>query len=941
MYELMNATKNMYDVLIPVQYACLVVMCVEGWIVFRKSTSRVHMCLFFNIVVNFVNSAGYLFELKAHSSEGYLTALKLSYIGRVWVAFSLFLFITELCRIKIPMPVKIGLALFHIGSYIAVLTIRKNDLFYKDIDFIYIDGYIRMNRSSGIVHKLQSISIIAYILFILTVLLITMHRETNKRTKKCLITVTIAMIVEAIFTIIQVFVPTPITYIYDLTMPGFVIGTVIMLIAIFRFDLLGAEQLAKDYMIDRLSESIIAVDNRSKVRYFNDHAKELYPGLKLSSDTVPKEITDALEVCGTITKNDRIYKPEQTELMHGGERVGTLYSLVDETEHFRYMEVLEEQKMLADSANKAKSAFLANMSHDIRTPINAVLGMNEMILRECEDGQILDYSGKIRSAGNTLLGLINDILDFSKIEAGKLDIIPVDYDLMSMLNDLVNMIQPRADAKGLKFTTEIDENTPSLLHGDEIRLKQIITNILTNAVKYTEKGAVTFTVRSEKHGENGVILNIAVSDTGIGIKQEDIPRLFSEFDRIEEERNRAIEGTGLGMSITRRLLALMNSKLEVQSEYGRGSVFSFAVEQGVVKWDPVGSLDEALRRTLDSRRKYHEKFTAPDAQILVVDDTPMNLEVFVSLLKRTLIRIDTADGCDKCIELAVKKKYDVIFLDHMMPGKDGLETLKELKALNDSPNADTPVICLTANAVSGSRDKYINAGFDDYLSKPIDPDRIEELLISWLPKDKVKTAAADDTPDGPEVKIPEFVREISEIDADEGIRHCGGTETYMLSITTYAGTVSAAADEAENLLKSGDIHGATVKIHALKSTSRVIGAMELGALAEELEAAGNANDTEKLNARADELFTRCRALGEQLSPLLKNDDLQMISDDELNEAYTLIREFLSVDDLESVMQIIGGLDGYSFPDSEKQRCEALKKAAREFDYDAMKNIMGD
>ena len=603
-------------------------------------------------------------------------------------------------------------------------------------------------------------------------------------------------------------------------------------------------------------------------------------------------------------------------------------------------EDLEDMTRRANAASEAKSAFLANMSHDIRTPINAVLGMNEMVLRECSDENILTYSENIRTAGNTLLGLINDILDFSKIEAGKLDIIPVDYDLSSVLNDLVNMVQTRAEAKGLKLVPVIDESTPKLLRGDEIRIKQIVTNILTNAVKYTEKGSVTFAVNYEKTGENTILLKVSVTDTGIGIKQEDIPKLFSKFDRIEEKRNRNVEGTGLGMSITQRLLSMMNSSLEVKSEYGKGSEFSFAISQPVVKWEPVGDYSEAFRRSAANRKKYKESFTAPDAEILVVDDTPMNLEVFRALLKKTLVRIDTAESGAQCIALSAKKKYDVIFLDHMMPDKDGIETLKEMRELTDSPNADTPVICLTANAISGARETYLNAGFTDYLSKPVEPERLEETLAGYIPEHKLKAAGEGvSEAQAADSAIPDYVRSSAEIDTAQGIKHCGNEESYLQALTTYAGSVNALAEETEGYLLSGDIRNFTVKVHALKSTSRVIGAMKLGDLAEKLEAAGHTNNTAFIADRTDELLERCRALGELLSPLTESGSLPLISAEQLDEAYTLIREFLSVADYESAIQIISELGDYSFPENEKTRCEALIKAAGQFDYDKMNEIM--
>ncbi|MBO4416017.1 MAG: response regulator [Lachnospiraceae bacterium] len=391
------------------------------------------------------------------------------------------------------------------------------------------------------------------------------------------------------------------------------------------------------------------------------------------------------------------------------------------------------------AASEAKSSFLSNMSHEIRTPINAILGMNEMVLRECSDENIIGYSQNIRIAGNTLLGLINDILDFSKIEAGKIEIIPADYDMAVVLNDLVNMIRPRAEAKGLVFVADFDGEIPRYLFGDEIRLKQIITNILTNAVKYTNEGRVAFDVHYQKieNEPDSILLKVAVRDTGIGIKKEDIARLFDKFERVDENRNRSIEGTGLGLSITQSLLTMMGSTLKVESVYGKGSVFSFELKQTVRDWKPIGDYNETVRKTLNDQKKYEASFTAPDAKVIIIDDTSMNLLVFKSLLKKTQIQIDTAQSGDEGLYLCDREKYDIIFLDHMMPRKDGIETLRELKAKKDGPNYNTPVICLTANAIYGAREHYLETGFNDYLTKPIDPSMLEDMIHRYLPEEKV------------------------------------------------------------------------------------------------------------------------------------------------------------------------------------------------------------
>ncbi len=419
----------------------------------------------------------------------------------------------------------------------------------------------------------------------------------------------------------------------------------------------------------------------------------------------------------------------------------------------------------ANQANQAKSYFLSTMSHDIRTPMNAIIGMNEMILRNSRDDEILVYSESIRAAGNTLLGIINDILDFSKIEAGKMEIIEVDYNFVSLLNDLVNMVQRKADEKGLSFELDVDKNIPRVMHGDEIRIKQVITNILSNAVKYTKEGSVVFSVYSSKCEDNPdhVMLHVSVKDTGIGIKKEDLDKLFVAFERIEEKKNRNIEGTGLGMAIAQSFLNMMGSKLQVESEYGKGSEFSFDLKQEVVKWEPLGEFDAAFKRFISERELYRVKFTAPNARILVVDDTEVNLKVFVNLLSKTKMQIETADSGDACIALFKRNPYDMIFLDHMMPDKDGIETIKEMKECSGTPNQKTPVICLTANAVSGMREMYINAGFDDYLTKPIDTARLENMLINYLPPDLVHPAGDEEEE---EKSPPAVMHSILVVDSD-------------------------------------------------------------------------------------------------------------------------------------------------------------------------------
>ena len=606
-------------------------------------------------------------------------------------------------------------------------------------------------------------------------------------------------------------------------------------------------------------------------------------------------------------------------------------------------ENLKNAAEAAEAANKSKSQFLSNMSHEIRTPINAILGMNEMILRESNDENILEYAENIRSAGNSLLGIVNDILDFSKIEAGKMDIIPVEYALSSLLNDLVNMVQKRAEDKNLEFHIEIDENLPCDLFGDEIRIKQIITNILTNAVKYTEKGGVTLKIFYKKVSDEEILLCVSVKDTGIGIKKEDIKKLFSAFERIEEKRNRTIEGTGLGMNITQKLLQMMNSSLKVESIYGEGSEFSFEIMQKVVNPQPIGNFAENYRHSLSQHKKYKEKFTASDAKILVVDDTVMNLTVVKGLLKPTKIKIETAESGFECLKLVEIKKFDIIFLDHRMPGIDGIETLKRMKKLEKNLNKNTPIISLTANAVSGARKIYLDAGFQDYLTKPIDSAKLEDLIINYLPKEKVIFKEKSEETLENEEKIPAWLEKISGINVKDGIAHCGGISAYLDALTVFAQSIISGAKEIAEFYRQKDIKNYTVKVHALKSSARVIGANELSEKAKRLEDAGNAGYVDEIKKFTDGLLELYISFAEKLSPLIKidekNENKPPIDENSLAEAYETMKEVAQTFDYDSMQFVIQSLEEYKLPPDDEKNFEEIKIAASKPDWEKILKLL--
>ncbi|MCR4738957.1 MAG: response regulator [Lachnospiraceae bacterium] len=406
-------------------------------------------------------------------------------------------------------------------------------------------------------------------------------------------------------------------------------------------------------------------------------------------------------------------------------------------------EALRRDKEVAERVSIAKTDFLAGMSHEIRTPINAMLGMNEMILRESDSEEITKYAHNLESAGRSLLAIINDILDLNKIESGKMDIRRAPYQMSSVLNDVCNMILFRAGEKNLSFRTDVEKTLPDGLIGDEIRVRQIMTNLLTNAVKYTQKGSVKLTVKYRPSEDHALDLIISVTDTGIGIRKEDIGKLFTRFERMDPDRNRNIEGTGLGLAITKRLLELMGGEIRVESVYGEGSTFTAVIPQDVYRDLPIGDFRERFEKSNRNEKKYRETFHAPDALVLAVDDTNVNLIVIENMLKKTGIRIDTAKSGAEAVEKAKDTKYDLILMDQRMPKMDGVEALALIRAQENGCNGETPVICLTADAVQGAKEHYIAEGFTDYLSKPVNGRSLEETLMKYLPSEKVKKISDD------------------------------------------------------------------------------------------------------------------------------------------------------------------------------------------------------
>lgn len=676
-----------------------------------------------------------------------LVANQFSYLDGTFVMMFFIFCILDICNIKVTKYVAVPMTAAGLFFLVLAFTSGYNQLFYKEVSHAVYAGASHLQMEFGPFYTPYVVYVVITVLIPIGVVLYSVFQK-----RKISYKYTMALGALLISIVLMYFAESGLGLGFDILPAGYVLMEYVILAVIHRIGLYDISQMAVNVSENNKEYGCIIFDKKRCYVGANETAKFYFPELcnldidrEVKDPFVAKEFVDWIDRFEEGNTSAKRYERQEKSLRchmksysFGEGRKQRSYGYVveiwDDTEQQSFIETLNEMNEelakavdSANAANAAKSQFLANMSHEIRTPINAILGMNEIALRECRDEELRSYLKDIHSAGNNLLSIINDILDFSKIEAGKIDILEEDYELARLIKDVDNLMSGKAREKGLTLTVNAREDLPSVLHGDVNRVRQIMINLLNNAVKYTQEGFVELFVRAEVGVGERAELEILVKDTGIGIRKEDLGRLFESFSRVDEKKNKNIEGTGLGLSITKRLIEKMNGTIRVESEYGKGSAFRVILPQTVMDRTPMGD----YRTSVKEEKKEDFHIDASGIDILIVDDLLTNLKVAKGLLKPTGANVMFCNSGKECLKLMRNKHFDIVFMDHMMPEMDGIETMQAAKEAEDIASEDVIFIALTANAVSGIRKKYLEAGFDDYLSKPINSKEMERQIEEY------------------------------------------------------------------------------------------------------------------------------------------------------------------------------------------------------------------
>lgn len=844
----------------------------------RGDGSREQKLMQYFLIGALIQNVGYLLELTAPTLEAALVAVKVQYLGSLTIPISYCYFIFSYCYEKTPKKVLRILKIVDVFIFILVFTCDLHHLYYRNIEWIEnanrYGGYLRLDYGPGYWIFMLCGMTVPYAMSLYALIQVCIRKPEYAADRKCkLILVLSSLPVVALYAYAMKLI-----HIYDLTpvVLGLVLSGVVILIWIRKVYDFSA--LAFGILLNSMSAGVIALDEQSQISNYNPAAARIFADL--GSRVIGKPIGTLAgfpkDMLGREAKkgfclNDRFYEGHVEPIWDKfGKNKGYVVLIYDITETKNYIEEIKQVREQAEQANLAKSAFLANMSHEIRTPMNAIVGLSDIIMEESRGRKVYEYACDIKSASRNLLALINDILDLSKVEAGRMELVLTEYHVKSLADEVLNMMDVVASQRGLQLRRAFDMTMPCRYLGDEGRVKQILINILNNALKFTKQGYVAFSVTGVRgETEDTERLLFRIEDTGCGIREEDIKEIFDNFKQVDSKRNRMVEGTGLGLAITKHLVELMQGTIQVESVYGEGTTFIVEIPQKIVDSRPLSEVSgEAVRK-----EEKLEPFTVKDCKVLVVDDNAVNRKIAKIFLQSYGLEITEAESGAAAIGLVRRTCYDIIFMDHMMPEMDGIEAVRIIRSECGENGRRPAIIALTANAMEGVRKTFLENGFQDFITKPLDRKPLHEALLRWIPEEKIIESEAwldvSKVDDSRSIQFRKVV--IEGIDTDEVVRHYSGSiEDYLELLNLYCLDGNRKLTVLRELWEKRDYKTYGIEVHGLKSASANVGAMGVSAGAKEQEKAVDRGDTVFVDAHVQELLAAYEAQIEYISKYLEN-----------------------------------------------------------------------
>lgn len=926
----------MHNALVAIQLICVVISFLGIVIMAAQKVCYEQRVLQITSIAVFVYNAGYLFELTSKSLDAALIAIKMQYTGSCFFVLMMLFFILRLCRIKVPPLLFLLLSIFSFVILLAVYTCEFHTLFYRKIGFSSDWIFPHVKLEPGILYFTFYFLMTIYLLVIIFCCLYRAITGNKNNRYVMLVMVIAAAAPIVIFAMYQsgFFVhydPMPVTS---------AVCSSILIMTVYAYRLFDVMQSVREMVVEMNPEALIIVDENFCFVDANHAAVSLFSGLQGCRKGVNiREISPRLSTLFSTSKqvefieNDRFYESNRTKIYDQNKLKGYVAWISDVTDVHAHLDKLIEMKNRANRASKSKSEFIANMSHEIRTPMNAIIGFSELLLQDKDISVVSHgYASDIKAASLSLLDIVNDILDISKAESGRLDIVPAEYNSYSLIDDVINIINILIGKKNIEFHTYTQPDIPHTLYGDEKCIRQMLINLLSNAVKFTDDGYIALSVTSEVISEDWVCLVFTVEDTGIGIRDEDKERLFRAFSRVNEDRN--IEGTGLGLAISRRIALLMDGDITVKSEYGKGSVFTASIRQKVIG---KGSISDIARQTAYANSAMITTLSAPNAKALVVDDNPVNIKVTCAMLGHFKIKSDGAISASEAFELIKLNKYDIVFMDHMMPEIDGIEATKKIRNMQGEYFKQVPIIALTANAIMGVREKFLLSGFNDFLPKPVMIKMLENSLQNHLPPQMI-TYSSQQQKIVNDDQLKALSVMANGINIKMGLQNFNGdTEAFMQSLEIFFRNGENNISDIENDFITNDIKKYTIHVHGIKGVALMVGAQNLAEKALELEVAGKKKDFIFIKYKHREFVQCYREIIIGLSMIFlesqeEQSALIAIDVEKIKKYLFQLQTCISEFDSNSANEVIKEMQKHDLGEEIGSLVSSVSEAMRRFDY---------